>query len=152
MKKITLLFLLIISQVVNAQNLKEYRTLLVEGEDSERAAKMLMDKSLTAFNTTKKPIFAGFLAVGNFFMAKHVFNPLKKMSYFKEGKNSLEYAVKSDPQNIELRVMRLMSQENMPKILGYSQNIAEDRQFLKKEYLKTDDEDLKSHIKDYLKL
>lgn len=152
MKKITLLFLIIISQVVNAQNLKEYRTLLVEGEDSERAAKMLMDKSQAAFNTTKKPIFAGFLAVGNFFMAKHVFNPLKKMSYFKEGKNALEYAVKSDPQNIELRVMRLMSQENMPKILGYNQNIAEDRQFLKKEYLKTDDEDLKSHVKDYLKL
>jgi hypothetical protein len=85
-------------------------------------------------------------------MAKHVFNPLKKMSYFNEGKKILETAVKNEPDNLEVRLMRLITQESVPKILGYYQNIEEDRAFLTRSYKNTNDEDLKIYIKDYLKL
>ena len=152
MKRLSLLIILLISNVMFSQNLKEYRALLKTGEYSEKAAKTLIEKSSTAYQDTKKPIYAGFLAVGKFFMAKHVFNPLKKMSYFNEGKKILETAVKNEPDNLEVRLMRLITQESVPKILGYYQNIAEDRAFLTRSYKNTNDEDLKIYIKDYLKL
>jgi hypothetical protein len=152
MKRLSLLIILLISNVMFSQNLKEYRALLQTGENSEKAAKTLIEKSNTAYQGTKKPIYAGFLAVGKFFMAKHVFNPLKKMSYFNEGKKILETAVKNEPDNLEVRLMRLITQESVPKILGYYQNIEEDRAFLTRSYKNTNDEDLKIYIKDYLKL
>jgi hypothetical protein len=152
MKKIGLFLLIIFTNVMFAQNLKDYRTLLQKGENSEVAAKKLIEKSSMAFSETKQPIYAGFLAVGKFFMAKHVFNPLKKMSYFNEGKNTMEAAIKSDPKNLEVRLMRLITQESVPKFLGYYQNIKEDRIFLTRDYKKTADNDLKIYIKEYLKL
>lgn len=152
MKKLSLLIILLISNVMFSQNLKEYRVLLQTGEDSEKDAKTLIEKSSTAYKESKKPIYAGFLAVGKFFMAKHAFNPLKKMSYFSEGKKILESAVETEPDNLEVRLMRLITQENIPKILGYYQHISEDRTFLTRSYQNTKDEDLKIYIKDYLKL
>jgi len=152
MKKISLLLLLFFMNVTNAQNLKDYRSLLQKGENSEVAAKMLIEKSASAFNETKEPIYGGFLAVGQFFMAKHVFNPLKKMSYFNEGKKTMDAAVKSDPKNLEVRLMRLITQESAPKLLGYYQNIDEDRNLLMRNYKNSADKDLKTYIKAYLKL
>lgn len=135
-----------------SQNLGEYRKLLKTGESSARDAKILVEKSSMDYNSSKKPIYEGFLAVGKFFMAKHSLNPLKKMSYFKGGKTNLENALKADPKNLEIRLMRLITQENAPKILNYHQNISEDRKFLISEYNKTEDENLKIYIKKYLKI
>ena len=152
MKRLTFLLLLIISNLMFSQNLKEYRALLQTGEKSERSAKTLIDKSTTAYKNSKEPVYLGFLAVGKFFMAKHAFNPLKKMSYFNEGKKLMENSLKAEPGNLEVRLMRLITQESVPKILGYSQNISEDRTYLTRSYKNTTDEDLKIYIKDYLKL
>ena len=135
-----------------SQNLKEYRALLQTGEKSEKSAKTLIEKSTSAYKNSKEPVFLGFLAVGKFFMAKHAFNPLKKMSYFNEGKKLMERSLKAEPDNLEVRLMRLITQESVPKILGYSQNISEDRTYLTRSYKNTKDEDLKIYIKDYLKL
>ena len=152
MKRLTFLLLLIISNLMFSQNLKEYRALLQKGEKSEKSAKTLIDKSTTAYKNSKEPVYLGFLAVGKFFMAKHAFNPLKKMSYFNEGKKLMENSLKAEPDNLEVRLMRLITQESVPKILGYSQNISEDRTYLTRSYKNTTDEDLKIYIKDYLKL
>jgi hypothetical protein len=138
--------------MILSQNFDEYRALMKTGENSEKSAKTLIEKSTLAYKQTNRPIYAGFLAVGQFFMAKHVFNPFKKMSYFNEGKLNLENAVKSDPKNVEIRLMRLITQEKAPKFLGYSDNISADRNFLIKEYLHSTDADLKMYIKNYLKL
>ncbi|QOW09265.1 hypothetical protein Q73A0000_02270 [Kaistella flava (ex Peng et al. 2021)] len=135
-----------------SQNLKEYRTLIQLSKDSENASKTLIEKSMSSYNTTKEPIFAGFVAVGDFFMAKHAFNPIKKISYFNHGKKMLEMAVATDPSNLEIRLMRLIAQENIPRILGYHQHIDEDRNFLHKNYKKTNDSELKNFIIEYLKL
>ena len=152
MKRLNFLLLLIISNLMFSQNLKEYRALLQTGEKSEKSAKTLIDKSTTAYKNSKEPVYLGFLAVGKFFMAKHAFNPLKKMSYFNEGKKLMESSLKAEPDNLEVRLMRLITQESVPKILGYSQNISEDRTYLTRSYKNTTDEDLKIYIKDYLKL
>ena len=152
MKRLTFLILLLISNLMFSQNLKEYRALLQTGEKSEKSAKTLIEKSNSAYKNSKEPVYLGFLAVGKFFMAKHAFNPLKKMSYFNEGKKLMESSLKAEPDNLEVRLMRLITQESVPKILGYSQNISEDRTYLTRSYKNTKDEDLKIYIKDYLKL
>lgn len=152
MKRLSFILIIIMSNLMFSQKLKEYRALLKTGEKSEKSAKTLIEKSNTAYKNSKQPVYLGFLAVGKFFMAKHAFNPLKKMSYFNEGKTFLETAVKNEPDNLEIRLMRLITQESAPKILGYSQNITEDKIFLTRSYNNTNDEDLKIYIKDYLKL
>ena len=151
MKKFVLVFLLICS-FANAQSLVELRGYLQKGENSEEVRKTLISKSKTAFETTKKPIYLAFGAVGNFFMAKHAGNPISKYSYFNKGKKMLEEAVKKDPNNVEIRLMRLISQEKTPSFLGYDKNIETDRNFILKNYKNSDDDNLVIFIKKYLNI
>ncbi len=152
MKILSVIFFLLMANMMFSQNLPELRTLLKTGETSEASAKVLIDKSSTAFNKTKQPIYAGFMAIGQFFMAKHAFSPFKKMSYFNEGKKNLDNAIIKDPKNAEIRLLRLITQEKAPKLLGYSQNISEDKRVITSEYTKIEDEALKLYIKNYLNL
>ncbi len=152
MKSLAVLFLILISNIMFAQNIVELRGLLRTGENSEKSTKILIEKSSEAFNKTQKPIFGAFLASGQFLMAKHVFSPFKKMSYFNEGKNNLDGAVKNDPKNTEIRLMRLITQEKAPRFLGYTKNLAEDRKMIVSQYNNIEDADLKLYIKNYLNL
>ncbi len=152
MKFFSAFLLILTSNIMFSQNLKEFRTLLQSGESSEKSAKDLIQKSEEAFLKSKEPIFASFLAVGHFFMAKHVFSPFKKMSHFNEGKKIMDNAVLKDPKNVEIRLMRLSTQENAPKILGYTKNIEEDKKVIISEYQNIKDEDLKIYVKKILKL
>ena len=137
---------------MNAQSLVEFRGYLQKGESSEEVSKTLISKSKTAYETTKKPIYEAFWAVGNFFMAKHAVNPISKYSYFNKGKKILEDAVKKEPNSIEIRMMRYISQEKTPKFLGYNENMKSDKEFILKNYKNSDDENLVSFIKKYFKI
>ena len=137
---------------MNAQSLIEFRGYLQKGESSEEVSKTLISKSKTAYETTKKPIYEAFWAVGNFFMAKHAVNPISKYSYFNKGKKLLEDAVKKEPNSIEIRMMRYISQEKTPKFLGYNENMKADKEFILKNYKNSDDENLVSFIKKYFKI
>lgn len=137
---------------MNAQSLIEFRGYLQKGESSEEVSKTLMSKSKSAFETTKKPIYQAFYAVGNFFMAKHSDNPINKYSYFNKGKKMLEDAVKKEPNNVEIRMMRYISQEKTPKFLGYNENMNSDKEFILKNFKNSDDENLVSFIKKYFKI
>ena len=152
MKILSTIFFLLMANMMFSQNLPELRTLLKTGETSEASAKVLIDKSSIAFNKTKQPIYAGFMAIGQFFMAKHAFSPFKKMSYFNEGKKNLDNAIIKDPKNAEIRLLRLITQEKAPKLLGYTKNISEDKKVITSEYKKIEDEALKLYIKNYLNL
>lgn len=135
-----------------SQNLQELRILLQNGERSEKSAENLIQKSEKAFDATNQPIYASFLAVGHFFMAKHAFSPFKKMSHFNEGKKIMDNAVQQEPKNVEIRLMRLITQEKAPTLLGYTKNISEDRKIIINEYEHIKDRELLTYIKNYLKL
>lgn len=53
-----------------------------------------------------------------------------KLSTFKEGKTLLEKSISAEPNNPEYRFLRLIIQENAPKILKYNQQIKEDATFI----------------------
>jgi hypothetical protein len=63
-------------------------------------------------------------------MARHDPNVFKKMSYFNEGKGNLEASIENDPNNIELRFLRLTIQTHLPTFLGYSGDKESDKKFV----------------------
>lgn len=84
--------------------------------------------------------------------AKHTPNPVSKLSTFRRGKNNLEKAIKNEPNNIEIRFLRHSVQKNIPKFLGYSEHLEEDRLFLQKNKHRLSDSDLKNLIEETLLL
>lgn len=67
----------------------------------------------------------------------------------KTGATSLESIIKSNPNSIELRVIRLSVQENIPKIVGYRGSIKDDKAFLISNYSKQN-ATLKSYVKKFV--
>lgn len=59
---------------------------------------------------------------------------IEKLKFFKKGKELLETAIEKDQQNVEWRFLRLIIQENAPKLLGYNSNIQEDSVFIKEHF------------------
>ena len=57
--------------------------------------------------------------------------PADKLKKFKEGKIQLEKSIESEPSNPEFRFLRLMIQENAPKILKYNDKVKTDAHFVK---------------------
>ncbi|HKO78081.1 MAG TPA: hypothetical protein VJU52_12740 [Flavobacterium sp.] len=57
-----------------------------------------------------------------------------KTKKFKEGSSLIEFAVANEPNAIEIRMIRLSIQENVPKIVNYRGNKKEDKKFLLDHY------------------
>jgi len=102
-------------------------------------------------SNAKTPLEKGYEAAFNMFMAKHTSNPFKKMGYFKEGKKLLENQIKIEPNNTELRFIRLCIQYHIPDFLGYKNNIEEDKDYLVANLYKLKDDATKDIIYKYLK-
>jgi len=62
--------------------------------------------------------------------AEMVDGPYDKLSYFNRGKDLLEKAIQKAPQNAELRFLRFSVQDNVPWIVGYSDQLEEDAAFI----------------------
>lgn len=74
----------------------------------------------------------------------------KKLSIFKEGHEKLEAVIKKDNQNAEWRFLRLIIQENAPKILKYKSEIKTDAAFIQSSF-KGLSADVQSAVMDYRK-
>lgn len=83
--------------------------------------------------------------------AKYVLNPFSKLKTFKNGKEKIEQAVNQEPNNIEIRYLRLSIQKNVPGFLGYNDNIKEDDLFLKTNLNNVVSEQLRTMIENILK-
>jgi hypothetical protein len=83
-------------------------------------------------------------------MAKFAKGVRNKEAFFKSGSELLEYAVATDPQNIEIRCLRLSVQENSPKIVDYKGNIQEDKQFILANFKHTPSWEVKEFVKKYV--
>lgn len=58
----------------------------------------------------------------------------EKLNLFKAGHKKLEKAINSNKDNTEYRFLRLIIQENSPKILGYKDQIDEDSEHIGKNF------------------
>lgn len=99
----------------------------------------------------KTDVEKGYEAAFQMFMARHTGNPIKKMNYFKGGKGLLESQIKSSPNSVELRFIRLCIQHHIPKYMGYKGSIREDRGFIVDNLYKLPDPETKEILYNYLK-
>lgn len=76
----------------------------------------------------------GYKAAAQIMEAKIAKNNRKNL--VKTGATSLESIIKSNPNNIELRLIRMSVQENIPKIVSYNKNLKEDKALIISNYNK----------------
>lgn len=146
-----LLLIYILSWVLSTDiELKEIRNLYDKAAFDEKANSKLI--SILESQSKNSAILMGYKGSAIALMAKHSYNPYKKIKYFNEGKSLLEKAIATDPDNVELIFLRFAIQTNVPSILNYNQNIRSDKVFLYSmlEKKAIEDYDLKVRIKNYL--
>lgn len=84
-------------------------------------------------------------------MARHDPNVFKKMGYFSDGKELLEKSIANDPQNIELRFLRLTIQTHIPSFLGYNENKEKDKAFVLANLDKAPSELFRTKVRNFIK-
>ncbi|MGN7866561.1 hypothetical protein [Chryseobacterium sp.] len=89
-------------------------------------------------------VTSGYKAAAKIMEAKVSKNNRKAL--VKSGATTLESIIKSNPNNAELRLIRLSVQENIPKIVGYRGSLKDDKVFLLNNYSKQNTA-LKNYIK-----
>ncbi len=97
-----------------------------------------------------KPEMVAYKGAAKALLARY--EPLaKRKQKLKEGIEWVESAVAKSPKSVEIRLIRLSIQENIPKFLKYNENIEEDRKFIKEALPSIKDAGLVEMINGYLK-
>lgn len=149
MRTVILLVVLAQIKVCFAQNIdlqairKDFNKGVKDKELCEKYHKQLEESANTA-------VEKGYYAAFHMFMAKHTSNPIKKMGYFKKGKNILETVIKANPKNVELRFIRLCIQFYTPRYLGYHNEVEGDKEYVMNNLYKLEDKETKDLIYKYL--
>ena len=138
------LFSLVVCGSVLGQKSTFYNTL--KGSNKELLLKQLESLPFTKNSNLKK----GYEGAINCKIASCEKTPKNKLDYFKKGALQLEEAIKKDENNIELRFLRLLIQENAPPIVKYNKDIKKDCLFIKEHFIGADAE-LKKIMLDYTK-
>lgn len=130
--KIFFTFVLFFSFIANP-SITEIRKLYATATSSEATAREFLDKLSDVSKEDNKTLVAykgASLAIVSK-LEKRIADKSKK---FKEGSSLIEYAIANEPNNIEIRLVRLSVQENVPKIVNYRGNRKEDKKYLLDHY------------------
>ncbi len=126
-----------------------------QAQDRKEVYRLLQSDSLTEVNRMLDRLKEDTAPLANAFrgtlmMRKaHLLKiPGQKLNVFKNGARLLEKEIKDNPEQAEFRFLRLIIQENAPKILNYDEKKAEDREVILRAFGKLDQE-LKTEIRNY---
>src|SRR6478672_2638812 len=128
----------------NNPNLAEIRKAFPTAANSETSAMAFAEK-LADVSDDDKTLVA-YKGASITMLSKFKKKIPEKIKTFKEGAKLIESAVASEPNTIEIRLVRLSIQENVPGIVNYKKNIKEDAAFILKHY-----KEQNNTLKDYLK-
>jgi hypothetical protein len=126
-------------------DLSSIRKMYSDVAKSETNAKEFTEKLSNISNNDEKILIA-YKAASILLNSKFEKKLGEKINRFKEGAKLLESIIKSEPNNIEIRMIRLSIQENVPGITGYKKNIKEDKKFITAHYAEQN-----ATLKEYLK-
>ncbi|WP_245553874.1 hypothetical protein [Cytophaga aurantiaca] len=143
-----LLFLLPVCTQGEEWNMITIRNLYYKASLSKEDSETFKTTVTSIQNPTES--IKGYIAVSHMIEAKYVYNPYTKLSYFNKGKVLLENSINIEPNNIELRYLRICVQTSAPSFLGYSNQITTDKTFILQKYSLVNDADLKKRIKDFM--
>ncbi|GAA3761866.1 hypothetical protein [Flavobacterium ginsengiterrae] len=132
----------------NTPDLASIRKIYPDVAKSEANAKEFTEK-LSGVSNNDEKILVAYKAASILVDSKFESIMGSKISRFKEGAKLLEATLKSDPNNIEIRMIRLSIQEDVPGITGYKKNIKEDKKFITEHY-PAQSGALKEYLKDFV--
>lgn len=143
-----LISLLLWINFVGTPDLASIRKMYSDVAKSETNAKEFTQK-LSGVSNDDDKILVAYKAASILLDSKFEKKLRDKMDRFKEGAKLLEATIKSDPNNIEIRMIRLSIQEDIPGITGYKKNIKEDKAFITAHYAEQNTA-LKLYLKDFV--
>lgn len=131
--------------IVSTFSKSEFYSTLREGS----AAKLIeLEKKLNSKGNSEYQ--QAYIGTINMKLSESQKTPAEKLKLFKSGKIKLENSISAEPDNIEYRFLRLIIQENAPKILKYNLQIKEDSALISNNIKSTSGE-LRKIIQDYAK-
>ncbi|MGQ7947269.1 hypothetical protein [Flavobacterium sp. WC2509] len=145
--KIPLLYLFLF--FFSNPSVSEIRKLYGTANSSESNAKEFAAKLAEVGKEDANKVLVAYKGASIIILSKLEKKVSDKSKKFKEGAALLEYAIAKEPNAIEMRMIRLSIQENVPKIVHYRGNIKEDKKFLLDHY-KEQTGALKSYIGDFM--
>jgi hypothetical protein len=145
MKTIFLFLFLFLS---STPSITEIRKLYTTATDSEINAKEFAAK-LNEVDKEDSKTMVAYKGASLAIISKLEKKISDKSKKFKEGSSLIEYAVANEPNSIEIRMIRLSVQENVPKIVNYRGNKKEDKKFLL-DHFKEQSGALKTYIGDFI--
>lgn len=148
-KTLLLITFLLVGFFSNSQDLFQIRAQYPLAQESEELTSQLHDK-LAQITTGADPVMIAYKGAVKTLMADFAKKVKEKKEYFKEGVEMIETALKAEPNNIEIRYLRLTIQEHAPKFLKYHDNISEDKEFILKSYTSISSKELKAVIRDFI--
>ena len=128
--------------------LSEVRKLYPNAANSESTAREFASRFSGVTNESTKTLVA-YKGASITMVSKYTKKVSDKIKNVKEGIKLIEFAVASEPNNIEIRLIRLSVQENAPKIVKYSKNKNEDVVFILAHY-KEQSNSLVAYIKSFI--
>ena len=143
----TLFAFFIIAGFFNNPSIAEIRKWYPNASKSENNAKEFALKLADVSDNDKT--IAAYKGASITMIAKFKKKVSDKINTFKEGTKLIEIAVSNEPNNIEIRLIRLSVQENVPAIVKYKKNISEDKIFILKHF-KEQSPILKEYIKSFI--
>ncbi|MBB4117990.1 hypothetical protein GGR32_000262 [Mesonia hippocampi] len=145
LKTLSLLFIVFLSST----NLSEIRSLYVElttSKAKQKAFVAYMQKTDTA-----TPILQAYKGASYILQSKTTSERKLRKQFFMKGAKLIDNAAVKEPGNIEIRLIRLSIQENIPKALGYNANILDDVAQIREGLKNITDAELKQYIARYIK-
>ncbi len=153
MIRILFTLLLLVPSIIYASDIKQVRKEFYAAVKDKEAAEEFY-KKLKGQNLSD-PILIAYYGSAQAIMAKHAWNPYRKISYLKSGLGDLKTAVARSPDCLEIRFLRFSVEHYLPSVLGFSVNLDEDRkkiiELIEKDNFGTADSTLIKNIITFLK-
>lgn len=134
-----------------ALNLAQVRQAYIAAAESEANAEKFASLLESVSKDDGNKVLVAYKGCSLTLKSKHSNYLPDKISFMKEGAAYLDHAAQSDPKNIEIRMIRLSVQENVPFIVNYRDNIDEDKALILANYAKASKE-VKAHVGNYVKI
>lgn len=149
MKLLTVLFTFLYFTSLATVDIDQVRDTFSEVKEDEQSIKELYEMLQPIDRSDSKTLVA-YKGAATTMMAKFAKGIRDKKNYFDQGRELIEYAISQDPNNVEIRLVRISVQENAPRILGYHGEIEQDREFVINNYQKVKDAGAKKFIRGYV--
>jgi len=143
----TIISIFIASFFFLSNNLDTIRTAYFSGPKTEVAAEEF--NTLMENVEANTPVLKAYLGAAIALKAKYGGNIREKKEFFEHAVEHIEAAVKAEPNNPEIRLIRLSVQENSPRIVKYKTNMDEDKALVLESF-DSQSEAVKTCMRDYV--